>query len=127
MDALRDLVHEIQGKTVVCIVSGGNFDFSRLPDIEERSMRASGLKRYFLLRLPQRPGALKEFLHLLGPEDDISRFEYMKKSSRTRGTVLLGIDTTKAEHFDGLLERMRRAGFVYQDVTDDKLLVDFVV
>ena len=89
----------IRGKTVVCVTSGGNFDFERLPEVKERAQRYSGVKKYFILRLPQRPGALKEFLGILGPEDDIARFEYMKKSARNFGSVLIGIETRKPENF----------------------------
>ncbi|WP_372836002.1 threonine ammonia-lyase IlvA, partial [Puniceibacterium confluentis] len=74
VDALKDLGQAIRGRTVVCVTSGGNFDFERLPEVKERAQRFSGVKKYFILRLPQRPGALKDFLNVLGPEDDIARF-----------------------------------------------------
>src|SRR5690606_24770380 len=80
--ALEKLGRErLEGKTVIVVVSGGNFDFERLPDVKERAMRYTGVKKYFILRLPQRPGALRDFLNLLGPDDDIARFEYLKKSA----------------------------------------------
>ena len=79
---------------MVAVVSGGNFDFERLPDVKERALRWEGRKKYYILRLPQRPGALREFLALLGPDDDIARFEYLKKSARNFGSVLLGIETS---------------------------------
>ena len=85
VDVLPDLAERIAGKTVVCVTSGGNFDFERLPEVKERAQRYSGVKKYFILRMPQRPGALKEFLAMLGPEDDIARFEYLKKSAVTSG------------------------------------------
>jgi threonine dehydratase len=128
VDALKDLsLKDIKGKTLVCIVSGGNFDFDRLPDVKERAMKYSGLKKYFILRLPQRPGALKGFLDLLGADDDISRFEYLKKSSKTFGSVLLGIETKDPKNFPHLFARMKKAGFGYQDVTEDEILADFVI
>ncbi len=99
IDALRDL--PIAGRSVVALVSGGNFDFERLPDVKERSLRWEGRKKYYILRLPQRPGALREFLTLLGPEDDIARFEYLKKSARNFGSVLLGIETGAARQLRG--------------------------
>ena len=71
VDVLKDIKDQIQGKTVVCVTSGGNFDFERLPEVKERAQQYLGLKKYFMLRLPQRPGALKDFLGLLGPDDDI--------------------------------------------------------
>lgn len=91
IEALSDVSETIKGKTVVCVTSGGNFDFERLPEVKERAQRYAGLKKYFILRLPQRPGALKDFLQTLGPHDNITRFEYMKKSARNFGSVLIGI------------------------------------
>ena len=87
VDVLPELAETIRGKTVVCVTSGGNFDFERLPEVKERAQRYSGLKKYFILRMPQRPGALREFLAMLGPGDDITRFEYLKKSARNFGSV----------------------------------------
>ncbi|MDA0963292.1 MAG: threonine ammonia-lyase IlvA, partial [Proteobacteria bacterium] len=87
VDALADVARQIRGKTVVCLTSGGNFDFERLPEVKERAQRFAGVKKYLILRLPQRPGALKEFLNILGPDDDIARFEYLKKSARNFGSV----------------------------------------
>lgn len=117
----------LKGKTVVCVVSGGNFDFERLPDVKERAMRYSGLKKYFVLRLPQRPGALRDFLELLGPDDDIARFEYLKKSARNFGSVLLGIETTAPENFEGLFARIDSAGLTYEDITDNEVLGNFLI
>jgi len=127
LDALKDLKAEISGKTVVCVSSGGNFDFERLPEVKERAQRYSGVKKYFILRLPQRPGALKEFLGLLGPDDDISRFEYLKKSARNFGTVLLGLETTTPENFASLSERLENAGMSIRDITDDEAMVDLII
>lgn len=127
IDALKDLGDEIRGKTVVCVTSGGNFDFERLPDVKERAQRFAGLKKYFLLRLPQRPGALKDFLQILGPDDNIARFEYMKKSARNFGSVLLGIETSRPENFDLLERRLEEHGFAFSDITDDETIAEFVV
>ena len=117
----------LKGKTVVCVVSGGNFDFERLPDVKERAMRYQGLKKYFVLRLPQRPGALRDFLTLLGPDDDIARFEYLKKSARNFGSVLLGIETTSRENFAGLFERIEAAGLSYEDISENEILASFLI
>jgi threonine dehydratase len=127
VDALRDLAGELTGKTVVCITSGGNFDFERLPEVKERAMRWSGLKKYFILRMPQRPGALREFLEMLGPDDDIARFEYLKKSARNFGSVLIGIETTLPENFTVLSARLNRSGFVWRDITADETLAEFLI
>lgn len=127
VEALSDLQSWIRGRTVVCVTSGGNFDFERLPEVKERAQRYSGVKKYLILRLPQRPGALKEFLGILGPEDDIARFEYMKKSARNFGSVLIGIETRKPENFARLFARLDEAGFTYSDITNDDTLVQFVI
>ena len=127
VDALKDLKEQIIGKTVVCVSSGGNFDFERLPEVKERAQRYAGLKKYFILRLPQRPGALKDFLALLGPDDDIARFEYLKKSARNFGTVLLGIETSKPENFALLSQRLETAGMSIRDITGDEAMVDLII
>ena len=127
LDALKDIKDKIKGKTVVCVSSGGNFDFERLPEVKERAQRYAGVKKYFILRLPQRPGALKDFLGLLGPDDDIARFEYLKKSARNFGTVLLGIETSKPENFALLSERLESAGMSIRDITGDEAMGDLII
>ncbi|WP_054304290.1 threonine ammonia-lyase IlvA [Gemmobacter sp. LW-1] len=127
VDVLPVLAEEIRGKTVVCVTSGGNFDFERLPEVKERAQRFAGKKKYFILRMPQRPGALREFLMMLGPDDDISRFEYLKKSARNFGSVLIGIETSSAGNFDALTARIDAAGFAYRDITGDEALAEFLV
>ncbi|MEX3009239.1 threonine ammonia-lyase [Hoeflea sp. TYP-13] len=117
----------IAGKTVIVIVSGGNFDFERLPDVKERAMRHSGLKKYFILRMAQRPGALRDFLNMLGPEDDIARFEYLKKSARNFGSVLIGIETKRPENFDALTGAFDDAGLRYEDITDNEVLASLII
>ncbi len=120
IDALKDFARkDLKGKTIVLIVSGGNFDFERLPDVKERALRFEGLKKYFIFRFPQRPGALRDFLGLLGPEDDVARFEYLKKSARNFGSVLIGIETKNARNFDILRKRFAEGGWAYQDITDN--------
>jgi threonine dehydratase len=127
VDALKDMGHGIRGRQVVCITSGGNFDFERLPEVKERAQRYSGIKKYFILRLPQRPGALKDFLSYLGPDDDIARFEYLKKSARNFGSVLIGIETKAPENFLKLFAQLDANGFAYQDITDDDILSQFLI
>lgn len=127
IEALGEIAEEIKGKTVVCVASGGNFDFERLPEVKERAQRYSGIKKYFILRMPQRPGALKEFLTILGPDDDICRFEYLKKSARNFGSVLIGIETSAPDAFPRLLAQFDNAGFTYTDITNDETLAQFVI
>lgn len=128
IDALKDLrPNERSGKAILCIVSGGNFDFERLAEVKERALRSEGLKKYFVLRMPQRPGALKDFLDLLGPEDDITRFEYLKKSARNFGSVLIGIETKNPANFAGLMARMNDNGLAWQDISENELMAGLLV
>lgn len=127
VDALQDIAADIRGKTVVCVTSGGNFDFERLPEVKERAQRFSGVKKYFILRMPQRPGALREFLEMLGPDDDIARFEYLKKSARNFGSVLIGIETSAPQNFRALTDQLDASGFQYRDITSDELLAEFLI
>lgn len=128
IDALKDFVKkDIRGKTIVAVVSGGNFDFERLPDVKERSLRFEGLKKYFIIRLPQRPGALRDFLQMFGPEDDVARFEYLKKSARNFGSVLIGIETRDKRNFGLLRAKFDAEGVQYQDITDDETLANFII
>ena len=127
VDVLPVLADTIRGKTVVCVTSGGNFDFERLPEVKEKAQRYAGLKKYFILRMPQRPGALRDFLTMLGPDDDIARFEYLKKSARNFGSVLIGIETKDPANFQQLRQKMDKADFSYRDITDDDVLSEFLI
>ena len=123
----KKLAKKYKGKNIVAIVSGGNFDFARLPDLEERKLKWEGLKRYLILKLPQRPGALKEFLNLLGKDDDITRFEYLKKSAKSFGSVLLGIQTTKKENFEKIFKKLEENKFDFEDITEKEIYFDFLI
>ena len=95
------------GSTVVCVISGGNNDVLRYAEIMERSLVHRGLKHYFLVNFPQEPGQLRHFLHeILGPTDDITLFEYLKRNNRETGAALVGLQLSRAEDLDGLLQRM---------------------
>jgi len=99
------------GSTVVCLISGGNNDVSRYGEVLERSLVHKGLKHYFLVDFPQEPGALRRFLdEILGPNDDITLFEYVKRNNRETGEALVGIELGSAADFDGLLARMGASG-----------------
>ena len=126
VDVLGDL-GDLSGQTVVAVCSGGNFDFERLPEVKERAQRFAGLKKYFVLRMPQRPGALREFLAMLGPNDDVARFEYLKKSARNFGSVLIGIETSQPDNLVALAQRLSQAGFVHRDITHDEILSELLV
>jgi threonine dehydratase len=127
VDVLAEMREQIAGQTVVCVTSGGNFDFERLPEVKERAQNWQGLKKYFILRLPQRPGALRDFLDLLGPDDNIARFEYLKKNSRNFGSVLIGIETNDAANFESMIARVTSRGFGFRDITADEVLADFLI
>ncbi|MCP9753057.1 threonine ammonia-lyase [Ferruginibacter sp. HRS2-29] len=105
--ALDDYAAEIAGKNVVCVVSGSNNDIDRMQEIKERSLQYEGLKHYFLIRFAQRPGALKEFVnHVLGENDDITRFEYMQKHNKETGPALVGIELKAKEDYTALLKNL---------------------
>jgi threonine dehydratase len=96
------------GSTVVCLISGGNNDVLRYGEILERSLVHLGLKHYFLVAFPQEPGALRQFLdQVLGRNDDITLFEYVKRNNRETGAALVGIELGSAEDYDGLVTRMK--------------------
>ena len=127
VDVLPQLAQQIKGKTVILVTSGGNFDFERLPEVKERAQRFAGLKKYLILRMPQRPGALRDFLSMLGPDDDIARFEYLKKSARNFGSVLIGIETKNTNNFTTLFALLEEAGFPYRDITSDETISEFLI
>lgn len=126
-DALKDIKEKIKWKTVVVIISGGNFDFERLQEVKERSMKYEWLKRYFIISFPQRPWALKDFLWCLWKNDDIARFEYLKKSNKNKAPVFIWIETDKKENWNTITWKMQEMWFKYRDVTDDELYFDLLV
>ncbi|WHY89293.1 threonine ammonia-lyase IlvA [Neobacillus cucumis] len=126
--ALDSYKEQIKGKTVVCIVSGGNNDIGRMQEIKERSKIYEGLQHYFIVQFPQRPGALREFLlDVLGPNDDISHFEYTKKNNRETGPALVGIELKDKDDYFPLMERIKAKGFLYREVNKDKALYQMLV
>ncbi|EKN70094.1 threonine dehydratase [Neobacillus bataviensis LMG 21833] len=126
--ALDTYAEEIKGKTVVCIVSGGNNDIGRMQEIKERSKLYEGLQHYFLVQFPQRPGALREFLFdVLGPNDDISHFEYTKKNNRETGPALVGIELKDKDDYLPLIARINAKGFIYREVNNDSTLFQMLV
>ncbi|MFT3679174.1 MAG: threonine ammonia-lyase [Ferruginibacter sp.] len=126
--ALDDYVNEIKGKTVVCIVSGSNNDIDRMQEIKERSLQYEGLKHFFLVRFAQRPGALKEFVnHVLGPNDDIVRFEYMQKHNKETGPALVGIELRSKDDYDVLLSNMKEYQIDYTELNKNDTLFGYLV
>lgn len=126
--ALDFYTEKIRGKNVVCIVSGSNNDITRTEEIKERSLLYEGLKHYFIVRFPQRAGALRTFVDVvLGPTDDITHFEYSKKTNREKGPAVIGIEVQKKEDFAGLVQRMEENGFVYEYLNDRPDLFQFLI
>ena len=118
--ALDAILMKIKGKNVVCVVSGSNNDITRTAEIKERALLYENLKHYFIVRFPQRAGALKEFVaEVLGPNDDISHFEYSKKHTREKGPAIVGIELKHASDLAPLIQRMKTKNF-YGDYLNHK-------
>src|ERR1700712_1743157 len=125
LDSYKD---KIKGKKVVCVISGGNNDIERMQEIKEKSLLYEGLKHYFIVRFPQRPGALKLFVNnVLGPGDDITRFEFIKKTSKENGPALVGIELKNAEDYPALLQRMETHRFDVIEINRDQTLFEYLV
>ena len=126
--AALDQLTDIEGKTVVCLVSGGNNDIERMQEIKEKSLLFEGLKHYFIVRFPQRPGALKLFVNnVLGPHDDITRFEFIKKTNRESGPALVGIELKDSGDYTALVERMKAFKFDFIPLNEDQTLFEYLV
>jgi threonine dehydratase len=125
---LDDYADVIKNKTVVCIISGSNNDIDRMPEIKERSLQYEGLKHYFLISFAQRPGALKEFVNnILGPDDDITRFEYMQKTNKESGPALVGIELKSREDYEALLNRLRYSNINFTELNKNDDLFGYLV
>ncbi len=126
--ALDQFKDRIAGKNVVCIVSGSNNDIDRMPEIKELSLQYEGLKHYFLIRFIQRPGALREFLNeILGPNDDISRFEYIHKTNKENGPALVGIELLNKTDYNPLIERMIKSNIDFTELNKNDILFEYLV
>lgn len=126
-DALKDLKDDIKWKTVVVIISWWNFDFERLPEVKERSIKYEWLKNYYIVTFPQRPWALKDFLKCLWDNDDIERFEYLKKSAKNTAPVFIWIKSNDKKNFKQIEECMNARWFKYKNVTNDELYFDLLI
>ncbi|HAM97607.1 MAG TPA: threonine dehydratase [Marinilabiliales bacterium] len=128
MAALELFKEEIKGKNICCIVSGSNNDITRTEEIKERSLIYEGLKHYFIVRFPQRAGALREFVNdILSPGDDITLFEYSKKHNREKGPALIGIELQQKENFQKLIHNFETKGFGYEYLNDKPNLFQYLV
>ncbi len=125
---LEKLKNQIKGKTVVCIISGGNMDLLRYPEVQERSLLYQQLKKYYLIEFTQKPGQLKKFVNnVLGPEDDIVLFEYMKKNNKEKGPVLIGIESKNKYNFIEIEKKLKTNNFNFQIVNSNQLLFNFLI
>ncbi|WP_026915639.1 threonine ammonia-lyase IlvA [Christiangramia portivictoriae] len=128
ISALDLYAEKIKGKNVVCIVSGSNNDIIRMAEIKERALLYSGLKHYFVVVFPQRAGALKEFVaKVLGPNDDITHFEYSKKHNRSNGPAVVGIELKDPADFEPLVERMKKRNFYGEYLNNNPNLFQFLI
>lgn len=128
MSALSFYSEEIKGKNVACVVSGGNNDITRTAEIRERALLYTNLKHYFIVKFPQRAGALKQFVaEILGPDDDITHFEYTKRTNRENGAAVVGLELKSAEDLQPLVERMKSLNFFGDYLNDKPDLFQFLV
>ncbi len=128
VSALDSVAEKIKGKTVVCVISGGNNDILRYPEIMERSLVYQGRKHYFLIEFAQKPGQLKRFLnHVLGPYDDIVLFEYIKKTNKEKGPALVGIELKDKRDFEPILQKMKEIELKYTIIKNTDLLYSYLI
>ena len=128
LSALDFYAEEIKGKNIVCLIGGGNNDITRMEDIKERSLLHEGLKHYFIIKFPQRAGALRSFLNdVLGPDDDITHFEYSKKNNKNAGPALVGLELKRKTDYEGLIKRMEKYNIDYKTINDQRMLFNFLV
>ena len=126
--ALEVLSEFIKGKTICCIISGGNNDINRMPEMEERALIYDGIKHYFVVNFPQRPGALREFVNdILGPNDDITRFEYIKRASKGTGPVLIGIALADKHDYASLINRVEQFDPSFINLNGNETLYNMLV
>ncbi|MFT4092352.1 MAG: threonine ammonia-lyase IlvA [Niabella sp.] len=126
--ALNFLGAEIKGRNIICIISGSNNDIDRMQEIKERSLQYEGLKHYFLIDFAQRPGTLKNFVtNILGPDDDITRFEYMQKTNKESGPALIGIELKNKNDYQGLMSRMQQHQVAYTELNKTDTLFSYLV
>ena len=125
---LEEIDKDFEGKRIAILLCGGNNDILRMPEISERALLYASLKHYFMIDFPQRAGALKEFVtEILGPNDDITHFEFSKKSYRTNAPAVVGIKLKKAEDFTLLVERMKIHNFKFDYLNDKQNLFQFLI
>lgn len=126
--ALDDYADQIIGKNVVCVISGSNNDIDRMQEIKERSLQYEGLKHYFLISFAQRPGALREFVNnVLGPTDDITRFEYMQKTNKENGPALVGVELQSRNDYEELIRKLHAAHIGFSEINKNDQLFGYLI
>ena len=126
--ALDDYTEQIKGKHIVCIVSGGNNDIARMQEIKERSLTYEGLKHYFLIRFAQRPGSLKEFVNkVLGPYDDITRFEYIQKHNKEAGPALVGLELKSKQDYNAVIGNLKKYQINYEEINREDNIYGYLI
>ena len=126
--AIKHYKDEIAGKNVVCIISGSNNDIDRMQEIKERSLLFEGLKHYFIIDFAQRANALRDFLNkVLGPNDDIVRFEYMKKNAKENGPALVGIELNSPDDYSSLIDRLHKNEYEFIVLNENSELFGYIV
>lgn len=120
-------ISKINGKNIVAIVSGGNNDISRYPEIEDIALRYKKLKHYFIIKFAQRPGELKKFVNILGKNDNITRFEYIKKTNKSYGQVLIGIELQQSSDLHFLIKNIEYNNFDYRYINNDDILMSYLI
>lgn len=128
ISVLDFIKNEIKGKNVVCIIGGGNNDITRTEEIKERSLLYEGLKHYFIVQFPQRSGAFQEFAQeVIGDDVDIVFFEYSKKTAREKGPALIGVELSRKEEFENLIQRMHHHNVKFTYINDKPDLFEFLI
>lgn len=126
--ALDQLTEQLRGKTVVCVVSGGNNDINRTEEIREKALLYEGKKHYFVIEFPQRPGALKEFVSdVLGEKDDITYFQFTKRNNKENGPAVVGVELESQHNLELLKNNLSGKNFGFTYLNDDALLLNQLV
>lgn len=128
ISSLDFYAEQIKGKTVVCVLSGSNNDITRTEEIKERSLFYEGLKHYFLIQFPQRPGALKAFVsEVLGPDDDITYFQFSKKNNRESGPAVVGLELKNKRDLESIVDKMNQLQLSFDYLNDNQLLYNQLI
>ena len=126
--ALRFYADKIKGKRVACIVSGSNNDITRMEEIREKSLLYEGLKHYFIVEFPQKPGVIVSFINsVIGPSDDLVYIQYIKKTNKNFGPALIGIELAAKEDFEPLIQRMDSLGIKYEYINENNQLFEILI